>query len=318
MLANIHVNETRETAIANTSDLPGIVIYTDSSGFKHSIGTAAIMVKNSTTVRRLKYFLGSDLRHMGYKAEALAIILTLHMAANIKEPHTQLTIGMDNQAILLGMENQRSKPSHYLQDKIHDSLKTLQVTQARLRGIHVKGYRKGKGQTKLTDSSIGWKDWKLKQRCKFTFVWTPGHEGISGNEIADEEAKLAAQGESSPPHNLPTFLCKKSLPLSISTMCQRLKKDMKLRWSCEWFTSPHHEHSKEIDDWLPSTDYLHIIDQLSHNQASLLTQFRTGHVPLKETLFQIKCTPSPNCPTVISGSKKPYSTSSLPVPNTHT
>ena len=124
----------------------------------------------------------------------------------------------------------------------------------------------------------------------------PGHKGISGNEIADEEAKLAAQGESSPPHNLSTFFCKKPLPVSKSATHQRLKKDVKLRWSSELFTSPHHECSKEIDNWLPSIDYLPIIDQLSCNQASLFTQFRTGHVPLNEALFQFKCTPSPDCP----------------------
>ena len=107
MLANVHINKTRETAVANTSELPGVVVYTDSSGFEHGIRAAAIMVKNGTTIRRLKYFLGSDLKHTVYEAEALAIILALHMVSNIKEPHTQLTIGMDNQAVLLGMKNQR-------------------------------------------------------------------------------------------------------------------------------------------------------------------------------------------------------------------
>ena len=155
MSANVHIDKSRETAIANTSDIPGVVIYTNRSSFEHGIRAAAVMIKNGTTVRRLKYFLGSDLRRMVYKAEALAVILTLHLAANIKEPRTHLTIGMDNQAVLLGMKNQRPKPSHYLLDKIHNSLKAFQVVQARLRGIHVNGYRKGKGWTKLTDSSTG-------------------------------------------------------------------------------------------------------------------------------------------------------------------
>ena len=218
MLANVHIDESRETAITNTSNIPGVVIYTNRSDFEHGIGAAVIMIKNDTTVRRLKYYLGSDLRHTVYEAEAQAVILALHLAANIKEPRTHLTIGTDNQAILLGMKNQRPKPSHYLLDKIHDSLEAFQVVQARLRGIQVKGYRKDKGQMKLTDGSTGWKDWKLKQRHKVTFVWTPGHKGISGNEIADKEAKLAAQGESSPSHDLPTFLRKKPLPVSISAM----------------------------------------------------------------------------------------------------
>ena len=29
----------------------------------------------------------------------------------------------------------------------------------------------------------------LKMRCRVEFVWTPGHEGVDGNERVDEEAK---------------------------------------------------------------------------------------------------------------------------------
>jgi len=38
-------------------------------------------------------------------------------------------------------------------------------------------------------------------------VWynTPGHQGISGNKRADEEAKRVALGESSPQHQLPWY-----------------------------------------------------------------------------------------------------------------
>ena len=105
MLANLHIDETTEVAIENTSNIPETMIFTDGSGFEHGIGAAAIMVKNSTTVRKLKYYLGTNTRHTVYKAEAVAIILALHLAANIKEPRTQLTIGTDNQAVLLGMKN---------------------------------------------------------------------------------------------------------------------------------------------------------------------------------------------------------------------
>ena len=56
-----------------------------------------------------------------------------------------MTIGTDNQAVLLGLKNQRPKLSHYLLDKIHDSLEDFQVTQSRMRGIKTAGYRKGKG-----------------------------------------------------------------------------------------------------------------------------------------------------------------------------
>ena len=215
----------------------------DSSGFEHGIGAAAVMIKNGTIIRKLKYYLGSNETHTVYKAEAVAILLALHLAGNIKERKTRITVGTDNQVILLGLKNQRPKPSHYLLDLIHSSLKDFQNTQSKMRGIHLKGYRKGTCQTRLPDGSISWKEWNLKQRCKVDSIWTPGDEGIEGNKTADKEAKLAAQGKSSLPKDLPPSLHKKALPISISATRQKLKKQAKLRWRSEWFTSPHWEHS---------------------------------------------------------------------------
>ena len=63
----------------------------------------------------------------------------------------------------------------------------------------------------------------------------------------------------------------------------------------EWVASPRYKRSKEFDQSLPSPDYLHIVNQLKRNQASLLTQFCTGHVPLNEILYRIKQAPSPDC-----------------------
>ena len=201
------------------------------------------MVKNGTTIRKLRYYLGSDESHTVYEAEVVAILLVLHLADNINERRTRITIGTDNQAVLLGLKNQKPKPSHYLLDLIHSSLEDFQNMQLKMQGIRLNDYRKGTGQMRLPNSSIGWKEWNLKQRCKVDFIWTPGHEGIEGNEIADEEAKLAAQGKSSSPKDLPPSLRKKALPISISATCQKLRKQAKLRWSSEWFTSPRWECS---------------------------------------------------------------------------
>jgi ribonuclease HI len=293
--ADIYIEPDRLTAVEQAADTSGTIIYTDGSGFEHGIGAAAVMTKNGTVVDSLRYYLGSDTIHTVYEAEAVAVILALHLANKLKRKRS-LTIGMDNQAVLMGLNNQRSKPSHYLLDKIHDSLEDLQVSQARLRNKVINGYRKGKGRTRLEDDSLGWIEWKLKTYCDVEFVWTPGHEGIEGNENADKEAKRAAQGESSPLPNLPPFLRKKPLPTSISATRQVMKKRVKAAWKDEWSNSPRYARMNKIDYSLPSNDYLEIIDQLRRNQASLLTQFRTGHIPLNEILHRIKKVESPNCP----------------------
>ena len=59
--------------------------------------------------------------------------------------------------------------------------------------------------------------------------------------------------------------------------------------------------SNEIGSSLPSNDFLHIIDQLRHNQASVLIQLRTGHIPLNVILHRIKRSDTPDCPYCKNG-----------------
>ena len=182
VLGKINIDDDRDVAIANANRLSGLVVYTDGSGYDKKIGAAAVMTKNGREIDSLQYYLGTEEEHTVYEAEAIAVVLALHMLANVKKKLEKVTIGMDNQAVLMGMKNQRSKPGHYLMDKIHDAMEDFQVTQARYRGERVEGYKKGTGRTRLDDGSRGWKEWRLKVRCETTLTWTPGHEGIEGNE----------------------------------------------------------------------------------------------------------------------------------------
>ena len=122
---------------------------------------------------------------MVYEAEAITVILVLHMLMTLKRKLKKVTIGTDNQAVLMGLRNQSSKPGHYLLDKIHDMMEDFQVMQTRNRGGKVKGYKKGVGRMQLEDRSMGWIEWRLKVKCKVKYVWTPGHEDIDGNERAE-------------------------------------------------------------------------------------------------------------------------------------
>ena len=165
MLGEVHIDEDREVAIKNANELTGTVIYTDGSGHDKKIGAAAVMMKNGIEVNAVQYHLGSETEHTVYEAEATAVILALHMLTNLKRKMKKVTIGTDNQAVLLAIQNQRAKPGHYLIDKIHDTLEDFQVAQLRNRGERIEGYRKGTGRTQLEDGSKGWQDWKLEVRC---------------------------------------------------------------------------------------------------------------------------------------------------------
>ena len=295
-LANTHIDNDRESAIAYADSISGITVYTDGSGYKKNIGAAAVLMLNDTVLETLHYHLGHETEHTVYEAEAVAVILGLHLLASSKRKMSRTTIGTDNQAVLLGMRNQKSRPAHHLMDRIHDLLNDFQVAQARIRRIQVPRYRMGTGRTKLDDGSLGWIDWELEIQTKLNFVWTPGHEGIAGNEIADKEAKKAAQGHSSDADALPAFLRGKPLPVSISATRQFLKKKIKARWLADWRSSPRFPRMSTIDCSLPTADFLEIISQLRRNQASLLIQLRTNHIPLNETLHRIKRSDSASCP----------------------
>ncbi|EJD49888.1 hypothetical protein AURDEDRAFT_19683, partial [Auricularia subglabra TFB-10046 SS5] len=81
-----------------------------------------------------------------------------------------------------------------------------------------------------------------------TMAWTPGHEGIDGNEAADRAAKLAASGPgaTSDRRQLPRFL-RKSLPLSSSALKQHHTKSLRNRWTELWQASPRYHRYSHLD-----------------------------------------------------------------------
>lgn len=288
---NVLIADSKATAHKDAEDLNDrrpIRVYCDGSGYDGKIGASAILYIGSEIKETLHFHLGSALKHTVYEAEAVGIIMGLHMLTNLnrqfKDP---VVIGSDSQAVLRALTNQRTHPSQYLLDYIHDAAERLQAKQdslynandrrdARRRGVNWSGRKKGVFELDLQ--------------------WVPGHMGFAPNEKADEEAKTAAQGRSSETRTLPVTLRHGPLPASVSALRQEHRAHLTRVWTKRWKKSPRYQRLHTLDRTTPSKKYIRLIDGLSRRQASILTQLRTDHIPLNRHLFRIRRSDTPSCP----------------------
>ena len=266
-----HIAKDKDTAIKEHSELrDAIKIYTDGSAHDGGVGAAAVIFRNGQEPRSLIYHLGSDKHHTVYEAE----IVGLTLAAKLIMTETQLTspisIMVDNKAAIQSGASPSTTAGGYLIDQFIRM--TLAISNT----------------CKAKDLDV-----------QISVRWIPGHEGIEGNEKADEEAKKAAEGEeqSSPHRQLPRYLRKGPLPHSISALKQWHQKALKDRWKAQWEKSPRYARAKIIDASMPSINFLKLIDSLPKYQTSIYTQLRTRHAPLKQHLHRIGKSDSPFCPT---------------------
>ena len=125
--------------------------------------------------------------------------------------------------------------------------------------------------------------------------WISRQNGITGNDKADEEAKMAVQGTSSPWNELPPLLQSSPLPLSSTTAKQHYRLNLMTEWRQHWAKLPRHQHAAKIDPKLPATSFLKLTKDISKAQASILFQLHSKHVLLHRYLHRIGKADSPLC-----------------------
>ena len=96
ILADIHIDDDRPTAITKANNITGLAVYTNGSGYKGQIGAATVLTVNRLELRRVRYRLGPETQHTVYEAEIFAVVLALHLLTQVTCPIPRVTIGLDN------------------------------------------------------------------------------------------------------------------------------------------------------------------------------------------------------------------------------
>jgi ribonuclease HI len=240
-------------------------IYSDGSAQEGKVGAAAVLICPGKAPHKLHFHLRTTEQHTIFEAELVGLLMGLHLIKTEKK-QTSFALGADNLAALTAAATPSNKSGHYLAD-------TFLTTAFKLR----KTYRTA--------------------NYALTLRWTAGHVNIEGNELADKEAKLAAEGIMLDTNALPKIL-KKPLKYSKSAVNQAKKKKIKVTWTCRWNKSPHAQKTKHINPSLPSPKFLKLISNLdiSRKGASWLFQLQSGHFPLNAYLHRFKRAASTSCP----------------------
>lgn len=118
---------------------------------------------------------------------------------------------------------------------------------------------------------------ELAKRNRVTLMWVPGHEGIEGNEMADELAKKGADGSLIGPEPF----CGYSLSHFKTLFTQWERRKM----TQHWLTSPIGSHSRDFV--FCSKKRANEVLQLSKPDLKTLVGLLTGHCALRSHMYTI-------------------------------
>jgi ribonuclease HI len=122
------------------------------------------------------------------------------------------------------------------------------------------------------------------QGTQTEFRWVPAHAGVTLNEAANEQARIATEKDSIPqqPH----------LP-RLATAARR--EGTNYLTSREMTETEKDSFRRHIDQAIPGKHTRTLYDRLSKKEASMLAQLRTGKCRLNHYLARIKAVPTEVC-----------------------
>jgi ribonuclease HI len=182
-----------------------IKVYSDRSAQDGKVGAAAVLICPGKETRKLHYHLGPTDHHTIFEAELVGLLMGIHLI-KMEKKRTKYALGVDNQAAMMAVATPGNRSGHYLADAFLTAAFAL---------------------------------WKTNRTANYslTLRWTAGHVNIQGNELADQEAKIAAEGTTLNTKELPRIL-RKPLKHNKSAAKQAHKKKLKEAWRKAWSKSP--------------------------------------------------------------------------------
>ncbi|CAG7850839.1 SubName: Full=Uncharacterized protein {ECO:0000313/EMBL:CCA73447.1} [Serendipita indica DSM 11827] len=237
------IDKSRELAIERDKEIStqDVAIYTDGSGMEGMISAAAVLYRNGRRVKTVRCLLGTNTQHTVHEGELVGIALGIHLAKSIPAKVAKVNISLDNQAAIQSITHLGANA-----------------------GQHVVARISSKDQL------------SVQRALRIEFTWVPGHEGVQGNEAADEEAKKAITEGASGLSEHPKWL-RKPLPSNLSAAKQECKRLAKEEARELWSNSKQFNRMSKIDETMPSGRYLKLTDKLPRRDAALLIQLRQIH-----------------------------------------
>ncbi|KAG9125511.1 hypothetical protein FRC07_007293, partial [Ceratobasidium sp. 392] len=186
--------------------------------------------------RTLTVYLGTDKEHEVYEAEVLGLQLGLRLLEIERMVFDDAVIFIDNQAVLRTLQSGQ--------------------TEQLLHAYADLGSLVGKVLQRHGDVSLG-------------LQWIPGHEGVEGNEKADEEARRAGRGENSDKKDLPKHL-RGDIPINPTAAKRLYKKSLLEKWRDEFEETHRKERLVNLDPSFPSLEFFKAAKHLPRRHYATL------------------------------------------------
>jgi hypothetical protein len=118
------VSKSREKSIhLHNKRIHGTQVFPDGSGLNGNIGAAAIILRPNGNTTTLQYHLGTDQQHTVHESEVVGLLLAAHLLSKEADIVKPISIFVDNQATIKSGDLFQTKPSHYLINLFHTSVR---------------------------------------------------------------------------------------------------------------------------------------------------------------------------------------------------